>query len=172
MPIQVDISRTTRLEVSLGDKLSHELRTPLTAIYFFVTNVLDGLLGDLTSPQHEHLALALSNIKQLKDMVSDLLDLTRAETHQLKIQPLHVSPTTLIADALSTCSTNAAAKAIVLCSEFAAGLPFLWADLVRHGRGQLAILPRFPRPEYERSRRRPARNGNTEIPRLVRNQVK
>jgi PAS domain S-box-containing protein len=120
-----------RLQDKFMSHVSHELRTPLTAIYFFVTNVLDGLMGDLTPPQHEHLALALSNIKQLKDMVSDLLDLTRAETHKLKIQPLHVSPTTLIADALSTCSTNAAAKAIVLHSEFAAGLPFLWADPAR-----------------------------------------
>ena len=66
-----------RLQENFLSHVSHELRTPLTAIYFFTTNVLDGLLGDLTPEQREHLASALDNVKQLKDMVSDLLDITR-----------------------------------------------------------------------------------------------
>ena len=60
--------------------ISHELRTPLTATYFFTTNVLDGLLGELTPEQHEHLSLAMHNLNQLKEMVGDLLDVTSAET--------------------------------------------------------------------------------------------
>jgi PAS domain S-box-containing protein len=38
----------TRLQEKFLSHVSHELRTPLTAIYFFMTNVLDGVLGDLT----------------------------------------------------------------------------------------------------------------------------
>jgi PAS domain S-box-containing protein len=60
-----------RIQEKLLSHVSHELRTPLTAIYLFTTNVLDGLLGDLNPEQHEHLSLALDNIKQLKTMVSD-----------------------------------------------------------------------------------------------------
>ena len=129
--VEEALKERARLQDKFMSHVSHELRTPLTAIYFFVTNVLDGLLGNLTPPQHEHLALALGNVKQLKDMVSDLLDITRVDTQKLKIRPLHVSPTTLIAEALSTCQTNAAAKTVILHSEFAAGLPFTWADPAR-----------------------------------------
>ena len=120
-----------RLQEKFLSHVSHELRTPLTAIYFFTTNVLDGLLGDLTPEQREHLAFALDNVKQLKDMVSDLLDITRVETHKLTVEPQHASPAKLIAEALSTCRTNAAAKNISLRSDVAPGLPFVWADPAR-----------------------------------------
>jgi PAS domain S-box-containing protein len=121
----------TRLQEKFFSHVSHELRTPLTAIYFFTTNVLDGLLGDLTAKQREHLTFALDNVKQLKDMVSDLLDITRVETHKLNVEPQHTSPTKLIGEVLTTCRTNAAAKNISLRSDVKPDLPFIWADPAR-----------------------------------------
>jgi PAS domain S-box-containing protein len=121
----------SRLQEIFLSHVSHELRTPLTAIYFFMTNVLDGLLGDLTPGQHEHLAFALESVKQLKEMVSDLLDITRVKTHKLAVEPRHVSPTKLIAEAVSTCRTNATTKNVNLRSEIAPDLPFVWADPAR-----------------------------------------
>jgi PAS domain S-box-containing protein len=121
----------TRLQERFLSHVSHELRTPLTAIYFFTTNVLDGVVGDLTPDQHKHLAFAVDNIKQLKDMVSDLLDITRVETHKLTVEPRHTSVVKLIAEVFSTCRKNAAVKNISLCSAFAPDLPFVWADPAR-----------------------------------------
>jgi PAS domain S-box-containing protein len=121
----------TLLQEKFLSHVSHELRTPLTAIYFFISNVLDGLLGDLTPEQREHLTFALDNVKQLKDMVSDLLDITRVETHKLSMEPQHTSPVKLIAEALSTCRTNAAAKNISLRSDIRPDPPFVWADPAR-----------------------------------------
>ena len=120
-----------RLQEEFLSHVSHELRTPLTAIYFFITNLFDGLLGDLTPEQHATLALAVDNVKQLKDMVSDLLDITRVETHKLTVEPQYASPVKLIAEVLSTCSTNATLKNIHLRSDIAPGLPFVWADPAR-----------------------------------------
>jgi PAS domain S-box-containing protein len=120
-----------RLQEKFLSHVSHELRTPLTALYFFMTNVLDGVLGDLTPEQREHLTFALDNVNQLKDMVSDLLDITRVETHKLIVEPQQASPVKLIADVLSTCGTNAATKNISLRSQVSPGLPFVWADPVR-----------------------------------------
>ena len=124
-------SDRTRLQEKFFSHVSHELRTPLTAIYFFTTNVLDGLLGDLTPKQREHLGFALDNVKQLKDMVSDLLDITRVETHKLSVEPQHTSLTKLIAEVQSTCRTNAAAKNISLRADVTPDLPFVWADPAR-----------------------------------------
>lgn len=121
----------SRLQEEFLSHVSHELRTPLTAIYLFTTNVLDGLLGGLTPEQHKHLTLALDNVKQLKSMVSDLLDITRVDTYKLTVKSQHVSAVTLIADGLSTCRTNAAAKHITLRSDVAPGLPSIWADPAR-----------------------------------------
>lgn len=108
--------------------VSHELRTPLTAIYFFTTNVADGLFGDLSPEQHEQLVLALDNLEQLKGMVSDLLDISRVDAHKLTIEPKPVSPAKLIADALNTCRTSADEKKITLTSNVTSSLPFVWAD--------------------------------------------
>jgi PAS domain S-box-containing protein len=120
-----------RLQEKFLSHVSHELRTPLTAIYFFTTNVLDGIFGELTPEQHKHLALALDNVTQLKDMVSDLLDITRVDTHKLTLvhQPTSLVKTT--AEVLSTCRTNAAAKNIGLHGDFAPNLPLVWADPAR-----------------------------------------
>jgi PAS domain S-box-containing protein len=117
-----------RLQETFLSHVSHELRTPLTAIHFFLTNVLDGITGDLTPQQHEHLSLALDNVKQLKDMVRDLLDITRVETLKLTVEPQQASAAKLVAEVLSTCRTNAALKNINLSSDVAPGLPFVWAD--------------------------------------------
>jgi PAS domain S-box-containing protein len=120
-----------RLQEKLLSHVSHELRTPLTAIYLFTTNVLDGLLGTLNPEQHEHLALAVENVKQLKSMVSDLLDITRVETHKLTVVPQRVFLTELTAEVLSTCRTNASLKNIDLRSDVAPDIPFVWADPAR-----------------------------------------
>ena|ERR1022692_2217026 len=120
-----------RLQEKLLSHVSHELRTPLTAIYLFTTNVLDGLLGDLNPEQREHLTFAVDNVRQLKSMVSDLLDITRVETQKLTIEPQHVSLVKLIADVLGTCRKNAATKKVSLRSEVAPDLPFVWVDPAR-----------------------------------------
>jgi PAS domain S-box-containing protein len=120
-----------RLQEQFLSHVSHELRTPLTAIYFYLINLLDGLVGDLNPQQHEDLSSALSNVEQLKAMVSDLLDLTRTDNHKLLIVPEQIDSATLIAEVLGTCRPHADAKNIGLSSFVAWGLPFLWADACR-----------------------------------------
>jgi PAS domain S-box-containing protein len=120
-----------RLQEQFLSHVSHELRTPLTAIYFFTTNVLDGLVGDVTAEQRQHLTFVLENVQQLKNMVSDLLDLTRVDTAKVTLDWQHANPANLIAEVFSACRTNAAAKDIRLRIAVAPGLPFLWADPVR-----------------------------------------
>jgi PAS domain S-box-containing protein len=89
-----------RLQEQFLSHVSHELRTPLTAIYFFTTNVLDGLVGELTTGQREHLTFVLENVQQLKNMVGDLLDLTRVDTAKVTLDWQHANPAHLIADSV------------------------------------------------------------------------
>jgi PAS domain S-box-containing protein len=120
-----------RLQEKFLSHVSHELRTPLTAIYFFTTNVLDGVFGDLNPEQRKHLTFSLDNVGQLKDMVSDLLDITRVETHKLALAHQPISLVKVTAEVLSTCRTNAAAKNIGMRSDIELNLQFVWADPAR-----------------------------------------
>ncbi|ETW95746.1 MAG: hypothetical protein ETSY2_47640, partial [Candidatus Entotheonella gemina] len=62
------IERARQQELELKDRLlshvSHELRSPLAAIYQFITILLDGLAGDLSSEQGEYLEIVLRNVNQ------------------------------------------------------------------------------------------------------------
>ncbi len=132
-----------RLQEKLLSHVSHELRTPLSAIYFFASNVADGILGDLLPEQSEHLQVVIDNANQLTEMVNDLLDISRADAHKLSVEPQYTRPASLISTVLSTCLKNATAKEIRLslsssgsspgsssCPALEA-LPAVWADPAR-----------------------------------------
>jgi PAS domain S-box-containing protein len=125
--------KRTHLQEKFLSHVSHELRTPLAAIYYFTTNILDGLLGDLTPEQHEHLSFVLINVKQLKNMVSDLLDITQIDAYKVTIEAQRTLPVKVIAEVVSTCRANAAIKNISLRFDTALGLPSVWADPNRVG---------------------------------------
>jgi len=87
----LELEATRREQLALKDRVlshvSHELRAPLHAVGGFVTLLVDGLAGEVTTAQREYLELAQRNLDQLARMISDLLDATRAETGKLLIEP-------------------------------------------------------------------------------------
>jgi signal transduction histidine kinase len=108
--------------------VSHELRTPLTAVYQFVTIVLDGLGGKITSEQKEYLEIALRNVRQLQAMVGDLLEAARAESGKLAIHPRAVSLNLSVEEALGTFSANTRQKGVQLRQDLPGDLPLLYVD--------------------------------------------
>ena len=108
--------------------VSHELRTPLAAIDWFTTNLLDGLLGDVTEDQREHLETTLRNANQLKTMINDLLDSTRADAGKLSVAPRKMILGDVVAEALATCHARAAAAGVVFRAAIPSGLAPVWAD--------------------------------------------
>ena len=108
--------------------VSHELRSPLTAIYQFVTILIDGLAGDLNPEQRDYLTIVLRNVKQLQTMISELLEVTRAETGKLAIDPRCVSLADLIDETFDALLTTAATKTIMLSADVPADLPSAYAD--------------------------------------------
>ncbi|MFT4113931.1 PAS domain S-box protein [Silvibacterium sp.] len=126
--LRESLQNRVRTQERFLSHVSHELRTPLTAIYFFVSNVLDGIFGDLTTDQRDQLQLTLENTKQLKEMVSDLLDITRIDSHKLTISSQPSNPARLVLEVISTCRKNANEAEVKLSSELSGRLPFVWAD--------------------------------------------
>jgi PAS domain S-box-containing protein len=122
-----------RLQEVFLSNVSHELRTPLTAIYFFVSNLAEGVLGELSAAQQEHVNLALENIEQLRGMVTDLLDITRVDAQKLTVRPRLTNPANVVATILNTCRTSASAKGITLRAFLRPGIPMIWADPLRVG---------------------------------------
>ncbi|MCL4818714.1 MAG: HAMP domain-containing histidine kinase [Vicinamibacteria bacterium] len=111
--------------------VSHELRTPLTAIYQFVTLLADGLAGELSATQQEYLQVVLRNVRQLRTMIGDLLESTRAETGKLLVEPRAVDAGGLITDLVRTLRSVAAEKGLALDTQLDPELPAVRADPAR-----------------------------------------
>src|SRR6204780_1363964 len=133
MQTETDLIRTQQMQFK-DEFLSHvsnELRSPLSAIRQFVTILLDKLAGGLQPQQQEYMEIVLRNVKQLQSMISDLLEVTRAQAGKLMIEPQCTSVAEAISYAVDTLQGAAAAKGITLSSDIAAQLPSVCADPTR-----------------------------------------
>ena len=108
--------------------VSHELRTPLAAVYEFNALLLDRVAGPTTAKQNKLLGRSIQNIEQLIRMINDLLNVTRAQTGKLTIQPERISPVEPIEETVAIYETVAAANNIKLTAEIARNLPDVYAD--------------------------------------------
>jgi signal transduction histidine kinase len=88
--LRSELDEVRRRQVRSKDELlahvSHELRTPLNAAYQLLTIVADGIGGPVTGEQSEYLTRALRNVGQMRAMIDDLLEATRMEVANLRIE--------------------------------------------------------------------------------------
>src|SRR5580698_4720770 len=119
MQTETDLIRTQQLQFKdeFLSHVSHELRSPLTAIYQFVTILQDRLAGELNMEQHDYLGIVLRNVKQLQSMINDLVEVTRMQAGQLKIELQCTPVSDAVVYAVNTLQGAATAKGIVLSSE-------------------------------------------------------
>ena len=92
LPILSEFNRMVdRLEVASSNQkqfastISHEFRTPLTVVSGFIQSVLNRST-DLSDVHRDALSVANHETLRLNRMLSDLLDLSRADNHQLTIR--------------------------------------------------------------------------------------
>lgn len=128
----METQHTRNQHVQLNDEflshVSHELRSPLAAIYEFVSIVSDGIAGEINAEQAEYLQIATKNVLQLRSMIDDLLDVTRAQAGKLRIEPRCISVPDVAVEAVNLYRSTAAAREVALTFEAAAGLPRAYAD--------------------------------------------
>ena len=126
----LDMSRKQQLEFKnqFLSHVSHELRTPLTCIHQYVTLLLDGLAGDLTPEQREHLGTILKSANQLGAMVRDLLEAARAESGKISLDLRCASIDDLIRLAVTMMHATASQKGVGLEVGVEEAIPFVHGD--------------------------------------------
>jgi signal transduction histidine kinase len=67
--------------------MSHEFRTPLASITSVTNILLEGLDGPLTSEQQRQMQFVQGSVRELTEMVDDLLDLAKVEAGRISISP-------------------------------------------------------------------------------------
>jgi len=126
----LEMSRQQQLEFKnqFLSHVSHELRTPLTCIHQFVTILMDGLAGDINPEQRDHLETVLNSVHQLRAMIRDLLEATRAESGKIRIEPRCITIDDLIQQAVSMMAAAAKEKHVGLEVGLDTRIPFVYAD--------------------------------------------
>jgi len=67
--------------------MSHEFRTPLASITSITGILLAGMDGPLTEEQQKQISFVQSSVRDLTEMVDDLLDLAKVEAGRISISP-------------------------------------------------------------------------------------
>ncbi|MFO7900386.1 MAG: GAF domain-containing protein [Planctomycetota bacterium] len=134
LAVMRDVTRERELDRMKSDfvaVVSHELRTPLTSMKSFVSNLLDGVEGELTDGQQQSLLRMMKNLDRLSRLINDLLDLSKLEAGQMQLRraPLDVAET--VESIVAVFEPGAATKDVTLELKLDGGLPVLWADADR-----------------------------------------
>ncbi|HEY0748105.1 MAG TPA: ATP-binding protein [Steroidobacteraceae bacterium] len=83
----VQLKEAADLKSRFLSYMSHEFRTPLASITSVTDILINGLDGPLTKEQARQLQFVQGSVRELTEMVDDLLDLAKVEAGRIAISP-------------------------------------------------------------------------------------
>jgi len=123
-----ELKRIDEMKSEFVSVASHELRTPLAAIKNAVQLILNGKTGEINENQVKFLSMADRNINRLKDILNDLLDLSRIESGKIGMKFEELNLRAPIEFVLSSLKPQAEGKSVQLRMEVPQELPSVYGD--------------------------------------------
>jgi signal transduction histidine kinase len=108
--------------------MSHEFRTPLSSVTSLSGILLQGLDGPLTSEQTRQVEFIRESIRELTEMVDDLLDLAKVDAGRVVISPEWFEMVDLFAALRGMFKPIVASSAVSLIFEEPQGVPKMYSD--------------------------------------------
>lgn len=126
-----ELEEAGRLKTEFISMVSHELRTPLTNIQGYVELLLDEADGPINDTQREYLEITLDNCKRLIAIANDLLDISRIEAGNLRLNKTRLRLQELVDEAVRSLHPQFQAKNLRLSLDLAVQPLWIWADRER-----------------------------------------
>jgi signal transduction histidine kinase/ActR/RegA family two-component response regulator len=104
--------------------MSHELRTPLTAIVGYASVLRDGVFGAVNEKQFDALQSIFKSSEHLKELIDEVLNLSRIEAGKEDPEPSKVELYSLLQQCYKLVIQNAASKGVKI-------LPLTIADSIK-----------------------------------------
>jgi signal transduction histidine kinase len=111
--------------------VAHELRTPMTSIRGYAEMLGKGMVGSLEPQQAEFVRTIGKNVQRMQVLVSDLQDVSRIETGQLRLQVLPAPLGAVLKEALQAMQAQIEARSQDVTTEISEDLPAVCADPAR-----------------------------------------
>ena len=116
------------IKKNLFSTVSHELKTPLTSIRMAVHLLLEEKIGTLNEKQADLLVTARDESERLLGIIEHLLDISRIESGNTRMNLTAVSPYELVEETVESFRREARDKGIMLEVDLPTGLPDAAAD--------------------------------------------
>jgi signal transduction histidine kinase len=124
--VELDRLRTHFLAIA-----SHDLKAPLAAVQSYLQVILGGFVGELGDRQREMLSRSSIRIKELLNLINDLLDATRIEAGQIVQEMEPIDLRAVVESALENVCGPAEEKGLKLELELPERLPPIEASARR-----------------------------------------
>jgi len=123
-----ELKKSNEIKTQFMSMVSHELRTPLMIIKESVSQVIDGIKGEINTGQREFLNISKNNIQRLNLIIEELLAVSRLEAGKVELRRDLVAIETLAQEVISSFHLEAQKKQIKLVAEMEPNLPKLYVD--------------------------------------------
>jgi signal transduction histidine kinase len=108
--------------------VSHELKLPMTSIKGYSDLMLSGATGPLNPNQTDFLATIRNNVNRMATLVSDLADISRIESGNIRLEPRSVPVWDVIDEVVTLTKMQVTQKNQTLTVDIPHELPKSWCD--------------------------------------------
>jgi signal transduction histidine kinase len=123
-----DAVRANKSKSEFVSIVSHELKLPMTSIKGYSDLMLSGATGQLNENQVNFLTTVRNNVNRMATLVSDLADISRIESGNLRLEPKAVQVWDVIDEVVTLTKTQVEQKKQQLSVDVAQDLPKAWCD--------------------------------------------
>ena len=118
-----EVEAASRHKSEFLANMSHELRTPLNAVLGYAELIQDGIYGEVPAKMQVVLERIQANGRHLLGLINDVLDLSKIEAGQLKLETADYALRDVVQTVQATTESLAAAKKLGLRIELPDVLP-------------------------------------------------
>ena len=93
---------------------SHQLRTPLTSVKGYISMVLEGDMGKISTQQREVLEQAYDSSQRMVFLIGDFLNVSRIQTGKFELETSMINFTNLVAEEIDQLKETAKMRSITL----------------------------------------------------------
>jgi PAS domain S-box-containing protein len=126
-----ELQRVMESRARLMRGFSHDVKNPLGAADGFLSLLEEGISGELTETQKEHVMRARRAIGNSLSLIEDLLELARAEAGQIEIEWMPVGVRDAVRELAEEYRAQAETKGLTLDLELPDDLPVIESDATR-----------------------------------------